>query len=161
MAHESRPRCRATLNTAVYPSTYAYSETHIAGKKKTKAHKEKLTPTHLTLGALTVTDLLFVLTASSMNSAKITLITPIIHICPCFLAKRDTSDVSCPATQKGQRICWKVIQFFLGWLLILRDAPISALPTWTVRFDLSGYITPVNTVRGHTLPQKGVRRLDA
>lgn len=68
-ARESHPHCRAAVNTAVYPSTHTHTQKQITTHSDT--HKEKHTPTHLTQGALTVTDLLFVLIASGMNTAKI------------------------------------------------------------------------------------------
>lgn len=45
--------------------------------------------------------------------------------------------------------------FSVGLLLILRLAPVSASPTWTVRFDLSGDITAVKHTQRHTRPLKG------
>lgn len=70
-------------------------------------------------------------------------------------------DAFCPAAQKAF-VAERTLQvtqsfysfFILSLLLILRPAPVSASPTWIVQFDLSGYITAVNTISCTPIPER-------
>lgn len=120
-------RCQyRSLPEHVHTLSNAYIKTNNSHTHTQKKHP----PTHLTQGALTVTDLLFVLIASGMYTAKNTLIIPIIHPCTCFWAHRDTQ--RCLLSSSSESM-WSAEDLLAGHTILLVlvscwfwDLPLSA-----------------------------------